>query len=184
MNRLTKEQRNQILLVIIVTAAIGAGLWFLLISPQRVALALATDRRGETRDRVEKANALVQQKDSVDKIESELQKQIDNLEDDMASGDVYAWVFRTMNDFLVAHHVSNHNFSKETIAPVGMFPAFPYRAAIFKITGQAFFHDLGQFFADFENQFSYARIQNVELTPGGAGKEQLSFNCEIVVLVK
>ena len=58
-------------------------------------------------------------------------------------------------------------FSREVATEVGMFPKFPYKAAAFNVRGVAYFHDLGQFIADFENSFPFARIQNIELEPAG-----------------
>jgi hypothetical protein len=70
-----------------------------------------------------------------------------------------------------------------------MFPKFPYKAAAFNVRGSAYYHDLGQFLADFENSFPYARIQNLEIEPGAvsasgtAETEKLSFRLEIVTLI-
>ena len=58
--------------------------------------------------------------------------------------------------------------------------------------GTAYFHDLGRFITDIENQFPLIRVQNLDVEPAqvlpGAAetteKEKLSFRLELVALVK
>ena len=73
---------------------------------------------------------------------------------------------------------------------MGIFPKFPYKAAVFNVRGVAYFHDLGRFLADFENSFPFARVQNVEMEVAGSSAatgtsdtEKLSFRMEIVTLI-
>ncbi|MCF7707890.1 MAG: hypothetical protein K9N52_03205 [Verrucomicrobia bacterium] len=59
----------------------------------------------------------------------------------------------------------------------------------FTIRGNAFYHDLGRFIADFENTFRFMRIENLSITPGGGTEtssqgERLSFTMDIAALVK
>jgi hypothetical protein len=56
------------------------------------------------------------------------------------------------------------------------------------IGGTSYYHDLGKFIADFENQFPLFRVLNLEMEPApsvaGAEKEKLSFKMDVVALVK
>ena len=55
------------------------------------------------------------------------------------------------------------------------------------INGTAYYHDLGKFIADFENNFPHIRIVNLTIEPASAGEpgnEKLSFRMDIVALVK
>jgi hypothetical protein len=72
------------------------------------------------------------------------------------------------------------------IGEMNMLPAFPYHQATSTVTGSAYYFDFGRFVADFENQFPYMRIQNLNLEPSGAADdpEKLSFRMEIVTLIK
>jgi len=73
-----------------------------------------------------------------------------------------------------------------------MIPDFPYRAANYLFGGSAYSHDLGRYLADWENQFPYMRILNLEITPDDPGpfaattddRERLNFTFEVSVLVK
>jgi hypothetical protein len=187
MNRITKEQRDQIVLVIISTIALCVGLWYLLIIPQTAALAQGQTRIKEAKAKVDKASSLVRQKDDIEKVLGEDQRKLEKIEETMASGDLYAWAILTLNKFLEGHKIKISNYSRESIGSIGMLPAFPYASATFTIPGSAYFHDFGTFVAEFENQFPYFQIQNLELTAGGSGQtdnEMLGFRMEIVTLLR
>lgn len=187
MNRITKEQRDQILLVIISTLGVCTALWFLLISPQNAALVQGRARIQEAKAKVEKATELMRQKETIEKTLEADQDQLEKIEGLMASGDLYAWAILTLNKFIEGHKVKISNFSRETLVPIGMFPTFPYASAMFTIVGTAYFHDFGNFVAELENQYPYFRLQNLELTAGVGGSadnERLSFRMEIVTLLR
>ena len=42
---------------------------------------------------------------------------------------------------------------------------------MFNLRGTAYFQDLGAFLADFENEFPYLRVQNLELEPAASGMQ-------------
>jgi hypothetical protein len=187
MNRITKEQRDHIVLVIISTLAAGVGLWFLLIIPQTATLAQGQARIREVKAKVDKASNLMRQQDVIEKMLGEDERKLEKIEDYMASGDLYAWAIMTLNKFLEGHKVKISNFSRETIGAVGILPGFPYPSATFTVVGTAFFHDFGNFLAEFENQFPYFQIQNLDLSAAGGGQadnELLAFKLEIVTLLR
>jgi hypothetical protein len=187
MNRITKEQRDQILLAIISTLAVGVGFWYLLIIPQTTTLTQGQARIKEAKAKVEQASRLMRQKDEIEKTLGEDERKLEKIEDYMASGDLYAWAIMTLHKFIEGHKIKISAFSRETIGSVGLLPAFPYPSATFTILGTAFFHDFGTFLAEFENQFPYFQIQNLELSAGGGGQadnELLTFKMEIVTLLR
>ncbi len=105
----------------------------------------------------------------------------------MASGDLYDWMIQTLNKSKLSHAVDLPQISRETPCEAGTFSQFPYKAAAFIVGGTAFYHDFGRFLADFENQFPYLRVQNLELEPAavrGEDSEKLHFKMEFVTLVK
>jgi hypothetical protein len=127
------------------------------------------------------------------------QGKLKTVESAMASGDMYSWIILTMNSFKEngGYKVEIPQFSREVPSDVGLLAKFPYRAAVFHVRGTAFFHDFGRFVADFENNFPYMRIQNIDLEPATSSvannanansspddnREKLSFKMEIVTLV-
>jgi hypothetical protein len=97
----------------------------------------------------------------------------------------------TMNRFRADRKVDIPQFSREVTTEIGVFPKFPYKAALFNVRGTAHFHDLGKFIADFENTYPYLRVQNLDLEPAAqtaatsapTEPEKLSFKMEIVALI-
>ena len=190
--KLPKEKRDQLLLVCIGTIALTLALYFGLVKAQKRKLERIARQTTEQEDKVGSATRVV---DARDEIESSLTGNLEKLkaiEQSMASGDMYSWMITTINRFRADRKVEIPQFSREVATEIGVFPKFPYKAALFHIRGTAHFHELGKFIADFENTFPHIRIQNVDLepatqtaaTPGVASDpEKLSFKLELVALI-
>jgi Tfp pilus assembly protein PilO len=194
MKNLPKEKRDKIVLVLLATATILAGLYYGLISNQRKALTETAKKKVDQENRLASAERLVSSVSQVEKNLEQATATLRAIEGTMASGDMYSWVIQTVNGFKENYDIEIPQFSREVAAEVGMFSKFPYKAAVFHLRGSARYRDFGRFVADFENAFPYMRIQNIELDPavassatGNAGdgnKEKLAFKFEIVALVK
>jgi Tfp pilus assembly protein PilO len=188
MNRLSKEKRNQLILVGIVVVGIIAGLWFSLIRSQQ------EDLRGLAAKKTEDLNNLSQIGDTIknsDKAKTELttvNEQLALAEHDMPSGDLYLSLVNTIRKFIANYDVQISQFNPTGgDAPMNLLPRFPYRQVTVSISGTAHYHDLGKFVADFENEFPTSRILNLELSPSSVttpqDKEKLSFKMDVVSLV-
>ena len=196
MARLSKEKRTRLILVIIMTIAIGVGLWYGIITTRQEALAEAKASIRAAIDKLEKAKSLVKQ---TDKAEAQLAAAMNKLklvEDSMASGvDHYTWAIHLLDQARARHDVRIIETTRPVKGDVGLLAQFPYQAAIFTVRGTGYYHDFGKFLADFENSFPYFRVQNLSLAPGldsvvsdtanaATGEENLSFRMEIVALIK
>jgi Tfp pilus assembly protein PilO len=189
---LPKEKRDHLLLVAIITLAITVGAYFGLVKMQQRKLARIATQTTEQEDKVGGAVRLVStHEETQQNLEDSLQK-LQGLEQNMASGDMYSWVITTLNRFRADRKVEIPQFSREITTDVGLFPKFPYKAALFHIRGTAYFHELGKFIADFENTFPHIRIQNIDMEPAaqsaatatpGSDPEKLAFKMEIVALI-
>ncbi len=192
---LPKEKRDQLILVGITTIAIMIGLYLGVVKIQKRSLERITQETAERQAKVGSAERLLKSRAELEKnLDANLEK-LKNIEQGMASGDMYSWVIMTINRFRADHKVDIPQFSREVTIEVGVFPKFPYKAALFNIRGTAHFHELGKFIADFENTFPHIRIQNIDFEPAGqtaattnpgAGSvepEKLSFKMEIVALI-
>jgi Tfp pilus assembly protein PilO len=190
MKNLPKEKRDRLILIALGTIVIVVAVWQGLISWQNKHL-LALDK--QTKDleaKVGNADRLiVSVPDLQKKLEAQSRK-LDEIEDSMASGDLYSWMILTMNRFRANYKVEIPQFSREVTGEVGLLPKFPYRAAFFNVRGTAYYHDFGKFVADFENAFPFIRVQNVELEPAVSSSatstgeaEKLTFRMEIVALI-
>jgi Tfp pilus assembly protein PilO len=193
MKNLPKEKRDRIILILLGAAAIVMGLFYGVISPQRKALEESSRKKIEQENKLASAERLIGNTSQIEKSVEQAITHLKSIETTMASGDMYSWVIQTVNAFKQNYEVDIPQFSREVAAEVGMFPRFPYRAAVFHLRGTGRYRDVGRFVADFENSFPYMRIQNVELEPaagpansGGSAetREKLAFKMEIVALVK
>jgi hypothetical protein len=102
--------------------------------------------------------------------------------------DAYAWVISTINPIIKSRKgLGDFHYSQPEVSEVGIIPGFPYKWATFHVEGTGFYHDLGKFFADLENNYPYFRIQNLEMNATvstGAEPEKLNVAFELVVPVK
>jgi len=187
MKRLSKQKRDQLILVCIVTAAVLAALWFLVIRSQQESLRTLRSQKVEKekkaegmRDKVKGAAAVKAQADEVD-------AKLVEKETDMASGDYYASLVNTIRKFKLPYKLDIPQFSPAaSVTDVDLLPKFPYKQVRIVISGNGYYEEIGKFIADFENEYATSRIVNLELTPGGGpveAKEKLTFRMEIVSLV-
>jgi Tfp pilus assembly protein PilO len=189
MNRLSTEKRNQLVLVGIISLAAVAGLWFSLIRSQQDDLRTLAAKKKEDQDKLSQIAETIK---NSKKAETELvtvSNQLVSAEHDMPSGDLNISLINTLRGFMKEKYdVKISNFVPGGgDAPVNVLPRFPYRQVSVSISGVAYYHDFGQFAADFENKFPTSRILNLDLSPSSAtstaDKEKLSFQMDIVSLV-
>jgi Tfp pilus assembly protein PilO len=189
MNRLSKEKRNQLLLVAIIVLAAVAGLWFSLIRSQQDDLRTLALKKKEDQGKLSQIAETIK---NSKKAETELvtvSNQLVYAERDMPYGDLNVSMINTIRGFMKDQYaVKISNFAPTGgDAPVTALPKFPYRQVTMSISGIAFYHDLGKFVADFENRFPTSRIMNLDLSPSSAAtledKEKLNFQMDIISLV-
>jgi hypothetical protein len=192
MKGLSKEKRDQLILTGLLTVALLVGLWYGLISLQQQKIKSIAQKIVEQKGKVEGAEKLIRLAPDLQARLETAQDKLKGIEQGMASGDMYSWIFLTMNKFKANHkEVDIPQFSREVATEVGVIPRFPYKAVLFNLRGSAYYHDLGKFLADFENAFPYMRVQNLELDPTGGSAsnpnseptEKLSFKMEVIALV-
>ena len=189
MNKFSKEKKQQLILVAGGTLGAVVAIYFLLISSQLAEAGKRKTEMLETQQKVEAAEKMIKKADEVDKELKARTKQLDQIESQMASGDLAVWIPNTVKQIRVRHPgVIIAKVSSEESVPVGILPVFPYNAIKFVVRGSGYYHDLGKFFTDFENSLPYFRIQSLDLEPGDAtvsgDAEKLAFKADFVVLLK
>jgi hypothetical protein len=186
MNKLSKEKRNQLILVGLGTLAIMGGLWFGLIDYQRGKLKEVSRKSADLQKEIDKTQKVVRDAGQVDAALKESTAKLSVIEATMPAGDLFSWTVSRLKQFNVpSYKVNMPQIGLPVVGEVAMFPGFPYHQVNVAVGGTAYYYDIGKFLADFENKFPYARIQNLSLEPGGGEeKEQLSFRMEILTLVK
>ncbi len=184
MKRLSKEKRNQLIIVVIVTAAILALIGFGLIRSQFASLSKIENDKKNADSKLQNIKGIIKNADAMAGELTEVTNALLHAEQDMASGDLYSWTYDTIRRFKQQYKVEIPDIGHPTIGNVDLLPSFPYKQIQFAIDGTAYYHDLGKFIADFENNFPHARMVHLAIEPSGENSEKLSFRMEIIALVK
>lgn len=187
MKRLPPAKRNQLIGVLVATASLICAVYFLLINPQNTKNhELATAISKETL-KLQQYKTTIKQMDATSATLADLSRQLNHSEEDVASGDVYAWAFETLRRFKSNYRVEIPTIGQPVTGDCDLVGNFPYKQIRFSLNGTAYYHDLGKFVAEFENQFPHCRVLNLSADPvngGSAGSERLTFRMEVVALVK
>jgi Tfp pilus assembly protein PilO len=190
LRKLPKDKRNKLFLVVLVTLMVIAGLYFSLIRRQHESLANLTQQKAAAADKLQRVVETIRNADQIAVELKEAKASLEAAEVDVASGDLYAWIINSLRNFNAAPYKVNIPQFSQLGPPVDvdLLPNFPYKQATLTVAGTARYHNLGQFLADFENQFPHVRLCNLSLdatVPSlTAEPESLSFKLDIVTLVK
>ncbi len=186
--KLTKDKRDRLILVSLVIGIVMAGLWFGLIKFQQSRLRMLETRKRTAELKYKEVENAIKNRGQLQAEVNSTDQNLSALEENMASGDPYSWMFNTIRQFKLSYKVDIPQFSTIVAADTTMFPKFPYKQVTMSVNGTAYFHDLGRFIADFENHFPQIRIQNLDIEPGSSltstDREKLSFKMDIVALIK
>lgn len=191
LSKLPKEKRNHLVLVVLVTLATLSGLGFGLIKFQFRSLSNLADKKAAAEQKLLKMRESIKYEERAKEELARAKESLAEQETGMASGDRYAWAIKTIGDFRARYKdkvdIPKVNPSGDPVE-VNLLPKFPYKQATFTVAGTAFYHDLGQFLADFENTHPLIRVVNLDLDQAGGAtakeKEKLAFRMDIVTLVK
>jgi Tfp pilus assembly protein PilO len=184
MKKLSKEKRNQLIIVVLITAGVLTLLGFGMIRPQFTSIAKIKNDKNAADAQLQKIKTAIKNADAIANELAEVTNALAQAEEDMASGDVYSWTFETIRRFKQTYKVEIPDIGHPTIGNVDLFASFPYRQIQFTIGGTGYYHDLGKFIADFENNFPHSRMIRLIIAPGGDNPEKLSFRMEIITLMK
>jgi len=187
MNKLFKdaEKRNQFILVILGTFVLLAAIYFGLIRPQHASLAKIAAAKRDADAKLRQVKDAIRKSDETATELADVSYTLLHAEDDVASGDLYAWTYDMIRRFKQPYHVELPFLSQPAVSEVDVLPLFPYKQLRVTVNGTAYYHDLGKFIADFENNFPHIRLVNLTLEPvGGGDSEKLNFRMDIVALVK
>jgi Tfp pilus assembly protein PilO len=188
MNKLPKEKRDRLILVILMTAAVLTGVWFGLIKFQREKLRVLANETAAAQQKLRSMETGIKQANQIESNLAAAQTTLAERELQMATGDLHSWMFNTIRQFKLPHKVEIPQFSSIVEADTTLLPSFPYRQVTMTISGTAYYHDFGRFVADFENQFPYMRFENLDISPTSglvsSDMEKLSFKIDVVALIK
>jgi Tfp pilus assembly protein PilO len=187
MKRLSPEKRNKLIGVAVGTLALMGLIYFFLIGPEQEqsrnmegSVASARTKLEAIKKTIHDANANV---GVVDATAANLGK----AEEDVASGDLFAWTYDTMRRFKSAYRVELPDVGQPTLTDATFIPKSPYRQIRVRIHGYGYYHDIGKFLSEMENKFPHARVENLTMEPSDgadAAPEKLQFRADFIALVK
>lgn len=184
--KLSKEKRNQLVVVVMITVAVLALIGFTLIRSQFDSLSKIQNDKKAADSQLQNIKSAIKNADAIASELVEVTNTLLQAEADMAAGDLYSWTYDTIRRFKQQYKVEIPDIGHPTIANVDLLTAFPYKQITFSINGTAYYHDLGKFIADFENVFPHSRMVHLVIEPAGGpdNSEKLSFRMEIITLMK
>ena len=182
-NNLSTEKRKELILVVLLTVGVLAALVFGLIKHQSNVLSQLKDKQAELNKRLDEMNSLVRHAPLTENALEISSNKLSTLEEDMAPRDLYFWIDATLRQFKQSYKIDIPQVGQPSVEDVNLLPDFPYKQASFRISGTARYQELGRFLADFENQFPYARLLNLEVGPASGERGLLSFSVSIVTLI-
>ncbi|TAK91892.1 MAG: hypothetical protein EPO07_19610, partial [Verrucomicrobia bacterium] len=187
--KLPKEKRNHLVLVIVVSLAVVIALGYGLVRTQYEELSAIHRRRDATESKLQQMQDAVKKRNQIAADLAKAEETLALQEEQMITGDPQSWFFTTVRRFnKPAYRINNPTFSTTLPGDVNMLAKFPYKQVTITVGGAGFYHDIGKFVADFENEFQHIRLLNFELwnlseqVPGE--KERLNFKIDLVALVK
>jgi Tfp pilus assembly protein PilO len=182
-------KRNQLILVVLITLAAIAGLYFGLIRQQHENLARLAAQRTAATQKLQMVLDAIRRAGGIKAELARARGALGEAESDVATGDLYAWVINSLRQFKAPYRVEIPQFSQlGPVMDVNLLPNCPYKQATLTVAGTAHFHDLGRFIADLENQFPHVRLLNLSLDANAPSptteQDTLSFKMDVVTLVK
>jgi hypothetical protein len=187
MNKLPKEKRDRLILVMLGTVVLLALIYFGWIRSQYGNMSRIKNDTKAAQDKLLGIEAIIKKSDATAIELADISDTLSHAEDDMVSGDPFAWTYDTIRHFKTPYKVDIPTVGQPTIGDVDLLANFPYKQLKFNISGTAYYHDLGDFIAHFENTFPHIRVVNLGLEPTGAtgdDSEKLSFRMDIIALIK
>jgi hypothetical protein len=193
--RLSKQKRDRIILVCLLTVGICFGLWHGVMKSRMARIGAEQARLEAEQKRFEEARGWLERAQRVEADLESATAAVREFEDKMASeADTYAWSYVLLDRARQSYPVEIIDVSRPQLGAMRLLPQFPYRSATFTVTGRAYYHDFGQFLADFENNHPYFCVENVDLSRQSASatdtaravgnSEILSFKIDIVALIR
>jgi Tfp pilus assembly protein PilO len=188
-SKIANAKRNQIIGLILATLLVLGGLGYGLIKRQYDHLQSLAKKKSENDSKLVEMETAVKNADRVAVALAEVSESLAEKEATMASGDIYSWSIDTMKKFKANYRVEVPQFNPiSSQTEVNLLAGFPYKQATLVVGGKAYYHDLGRFITDFENQFPLMRVVNLTLdavpSPAASEREKLSFKMDIITLVK
>ncbi len=188
MKKLSPEKRNQLIAVGIAIIGVLTMIYMLLIKPQYQKNREMAANIVTARVELQKTKDLIIKRESSNAALTNALQQLAHEENDVAVGDVYSWTYDTIRRFKAKYALDIPSVSQPGFSEVDVIGAIPYKQFKVTLTGTGYYHDLGKFIADLENNFPHVRLVNLAIDTSaalpGTVQEKLNFRMDVVALAK
>ncbi|MCX6896621.1 MAG: hypothetical protein NTZ16_14245 [Verrucomicrobia bacterium] len=186
--KLSADKRNKLIVVAILTAVVIGVLWYYLIGALNAKIEEFKEKQATAEEQRKKIDTATRNSVQIENNLNAAAEKLATIKQEMASGDLYSWMYTTSKNFNRSYHVDIPQFSTVETAENNLIPQFPYKQVKISVNGSAYFHDFGRFLSDFENHFPHIRVENLTLEPAtgpeqASDREKLAFRMEIIALV-
>lgn len=188
-SKLSKEKKKQLIGAVALTGLVLAALGHFLIQGGYQSLHKLDLKKQTAQAKLKQMQNAVERSKEIEAEFSATSKLLAHQEAGIASGDLYSWMHGNLRKFQRGYKIEIPQISPVSEpTDVNLIPQFPYKQASLALAGSAYYHELGRFIADFENEFPLMRIVNLNLernpAPAGGERDKLAFRMDIVTLVK
>lgn len=190
MQRLSKEKRNQLVLIGLLTTMVIVGLYMSLITMQRQSLASIPGQVSDAQRKLERMRKEIREAGTADEELKAANERLAAIEGAMPTGDLNAWFYSTIKEYRKNFSVELPQLSTPEFGEVALLPKFPYKRVRVSMGGSGFYHEIGKFLARFENDFPYFAVQNLMISPEPGNpatpedREKLTFRMDVIALVR
>jgi hypothetical protein len=194
--KLSKDKRDRIILVVLLTLAVSWGLWQFVVRTRTSGLAAQRLELDKQRRDLAQAEDWIERAQAVEEEMTEALEGLAKVEDQLANRvDPYAWSYLLLDTIRRSHPALRglDVAGKPSVGPVRLLPDYPYEAATFTVVGRGHYHEFGRFLAQFENEYPFFQLQNIELTSRSMmtdsqairdEREMLNLKFDVVALLK
>jgi hypothetical protein len=189
MIKLTKPQKDQLIGIAVGTVVLVGALYYLGVTDRQDALSNTEKNTAKMMDTLKMAEGKIRQGEEIAEKLATRTQLLDKRESTLVPDrDSYAWILSTLNDFIRPRKgVNVISVNPPEVGESGILAGFPYKWATFHLVFSGYYHDMGVFIADLENNFPYFRVQNLAVsanTTVGTEAEKLTVSFDLVAPVK
>ena len=184
---LSPEKRNSLIKLAAGTVAVLLVLWLLVINPTRAGVERKIKAQEDLTQKIFLKQKTITTADMIATKLQETSAQLEEVEEQMVSGDPYRWIIKTLSRFETANKIEFSKYDPPRPVDVLVPSKVPYKMVSFTVTGVASYHNLGKFLANLENTYPHISVHRLDLEPVPGiekSEEKLSFLLELYVLVK
>lgn len=166
MNKLSKDKRDKLILIILFSVGISAVLYYLVIMVQQEMIADFATRTANRQAKLDQAEGIKKRRERFHENLAEQRKILNAKQADMPRPDQdHLWFINLMEERRRIYGLNVEEVRTPEPTMAGVLPEFPFRAVALSVTMSGRFTDFGRFLADFENSFPYMRVELTSITP-------------------